>query len=358
MAEDANGQEKEFEPSPQKIEKFRKEGKIAQSKDVGSAAQLYMALVAFGFYGQDLITSLMVSTRWTIEHVLQDGMHTISVRGLIYRLIMFVGPPTACICLLLGLAAITAGFAQTKFNWTFDALMPKWEKLNPLSRLTQIFGPKKLAMNVLLSTAKIVLGALVIGLIFTSGLPTMAGLALSPIQAAELFVYKNLYVMLIATTGVLTLMAVPDYIWQRKQLVDQLKMTMEEFKREQEEQEGKPFIKARRRAMHRDLSINRIIDSVPEADVIVTNPTHLSIAIRYRPGEDRAPTVVAKGGDAMAMQIRSIARRHGIPIIENRPLARTIWTKVKVGRPIPSHLFHAVAEILAKVYRVRKRQVS
>ena len=349
MAEDANGQEKEFDPTPQRIEKFRKEGKIAQSKDVGSAAQLYMALLAFGFLGEDLINALMVSTRWTIEHVLQDGMDTLSVRALSYRLLVFVGPPTAIICLLLGLAAITAGFAQTKFNWTLDALTPKWEKLNPLSRLTQIFGPKKLAMNVLLSTAKITLGALVIGLIFVNGLPTMAGLALSPIQAAELFVYKNLYIMLIATTGVLTLMAVPDYIWQHKQLMDQLKMTMEEFKRDQEEQEGKPLIKGRRRAMHRDLTFNRIIDSVPDADVIVTNPTHLSIALRYRPGEDRAPMVIAKGADAMAMQIRSIARRHGVPIIENRPLARTIWTKVKVGRPIPSHLFQSVAEILAKV---------
>jgi flagellar biosynthetic protein FlhB len=357
MAEQ-DGQEKEFDPTPQKIEKFRKEGKIAQSKDVGSAAQLYMALLAFGFVGQDLIDSLMLSTRWTIEHVLRDGMNTISVRSLVYRLAMFVGPPTAAICLMLAVAAISAGFAQTKFNWSLDALTPKWSKLNPLSRLTQIFGPKKLGMNVLLSTAKILLGALVIGVIFLSGLPTMAGLALSPIQAAELFVYKNLYTMLVATTGVLTLMAIPDYIWQRKQLMDQLKMTMEEFKRDQEEQEGKPLIKSRRRAMHRDLSFNRIIDTVPDADVIVTNPTHLSIALRYRPGEDRAPMVVAKGADAIAMQIRSLARRHGVPIIENRPLARTIWTKVKVGRPIPSHLFQAVAGILAKVYRIQKRQAS
>ena len=135
-------------------------------------------------------------------------------------------------------------------------------------------------------------------------------------------------------------------------------MTYEEFKREQEEQEGKPFIKARRRAMHRDLSFNRMIETVPQADVIVTNPTHLSIAIRYTPGEDRAPMVTAKGADAMAMQIRAIARRHGIPIMENRPLARTIWTKVKVGKPVPGFLFQAVAEILAKVYRVGKRQAS
>lgn len=357
MAEQ-DGQEKVYDPSPQRIEKFRKEGKIAQSKDVGSAATLYMAILAFGLLGGDLMDGILAATRWTIEHVVQDGMETVTLRGLTWRMLVIIGPPTAMISLLLAIAAIGAGFAQTKFNWTLDALVPKWEKLNPLSKLVSVFGPKKLAMNILLSTGKIGLGALVIGFIFVNGLPAMAGLALAPIEAAEQFVYQNLFIILIATTGVLTLMAVPDYIWQHKQLQDQLKMTHDEFKRDQEEQEGKPLIKARRRAMHRELSFNRIIESVPEADVIVTNPTHLSIAIRYRPGEDRAPMVIAKGADAMAMQIRAIARRHGVPIMENRPLARTIWTKVKVGKPIPSFLFQAVAEILAKVYRVRRQRAS
>ncbi|MDP6945840.1 MAG: EscU/YscU/HrcU family type III secretion system export apparatus switch protein [Myxococcota bacterium] len=354
MAEQ-DGQEKIFDPTPQRIEKFRKEGKLAQSKDVGSAAQLYMALIAFGLLGDDLVNSLFASVRWTIEHVVRDGADTLTVSGLSLHLLGIVGPPTGFICLLLAIAAISAGFAQTKFNWTLDALVPKWEKLNPLGRISSIFGPKKMAINILLSAGKIGLGAIVIGVIFINGLPTMAKLALSPIELAQLFVYENLYVMLIATTGVLTLMAVPDYLWQRNQLMEQLKMTHEEFKRDQEEQEGKPMIKARRRAMHRELSFNRIIETVPHADVIVTNPTHLSIALRYRPGEDRAPMVIAKGADAMAMQIRAVARRHGVPIIENRPLARTIWTKVKVGKAIPNHLFQAVAEILAKVYRIRRQ---
>ena len=182
MAEDANGQEKEFDPTPQRIEKSRKEGKVAQSKDVGSAAQLFMALLAFALLGEDRVHEVFVSVRWTIEHVLQDGMDTITVRGLMYRMAMFIGPPTVMICLLLALAAISAGFAQTKFNWSLDALTPKWEKLNPLSRLSQVFGPKKLAMNILLSASKITLGAVVIGFIFMDGLPVMAQLALSPIE--------------------------------------------------------------------------------------------------------------------------------------------------------------------------------
>jgi flagellar biosynthesis protein FlhB len=354
MAEQ-DGQEKIFDPSPQRVEKARSEGKIAQSKDIGSAAQLYMALLAFGLLGGDLINAIFTSVRWTIEHVIHSDASNVTVRALTYKLLQIIVPPAAMICLLLAIAAIGAGFAQTQFNWSLEALMPKWSKLNPVSKFTQIFGPKKMAVNILLSSGKIGLGAVVIGFIFMNALPLMAGLSLAPIEMAEALVYDNLYVMLIATTGVLTLMAVPDYVWQNYQMTEQLKMTHEEFKRDQEEQEGKPFIKARRRAMHRDLSFNRILESVPHADVIVTNPTHLSIAIRYQPGEDRAPMVTAKGADAMAMQIRAIARRHGIPIMENRPLARTIWTKVKVGKPIPGFLFQAVAEILAKVYRVRRQ---
>ena len=167
---DQDGQEKIYDPSPQRLEKSRKEGKVAQSKDVGSAAQLYMALLAFGLLGGELVDAIFASVRWTIEHVVQAGATPPTVRGLAYRLIAIVGPPTAMICLLLATAAISAGFAQTKFNWSLEALIPKWEKLNPLSRLSQVFGPKKLAMNILLSASKITLGAVVIGFIFMDGL--------------------------------------------------------------------------------------------------------------------------------------------------------------------------------------------
>jgi flagellar biosynthetic protein FlhB len=185
-------------------------------------------------------------------------------------------------------------------------------------------------------------------------LPAITALCLAPLEAAEQHIYATLFIMAAATTVVITMMAIPDYIWQRKQMDEQLKMTRQEYKRDQEEQEGKPLIKQRRRQMHRDLSLNKIIENVPQADVIVTNPTHFAVAIKYDPEAGRAPIVTAKGTDALAMQIRGIARRHGVPIVENRPLARTLWRKVKVGKQIPSQLFQAVAEVLAKVYR-RKR---
>ena len=128
-------------------------------------------------------------------------------------------------------------------------------------------------------------------------------------------------------------------------------MTRDEAKRDMEEQEGKPIFKQRRRQMHRELTMNRIIEAVPVADVIVTNPTHYAVALRYRPGIDKAPMVTAKGADPLALHIRNIARSSGVPIIESRLVARLLWRRVKVGRPVPGSLFQSVAEILARVYR-------
>ena len=167
------------------------------------------------------------------------------------------------------------------------------------------------------------------------------------------FMEDLLVSMLFATTAVLTIGAVADYVWQKHQLMQQMMMTREEVKRDMEEQEGKPEVKGKRKQFHRDLSMNQIINAVPEADVVVTNPIHLAIVIRYQPGQDSAPIVTAKGSESVAAYIRSLAREHCVPIVENKPLARLMWRKVKVGNAIPTSLFEAVANILAKVFRAR-----
>jgi flagellar biosynthetic protein FlhB len=133
-------------------------------------------------------------------------------------------------------------------------------------------------------------------------------------------------------------------------------MTREEHKRENIEQEGQPQVKARRRQMHRQLTLNRIIDVVPQADVLVTNPTHLAVALRYRPGQDKAPLVTAKGADEMAALMRRLARKHGVAVVENKPLARTLWRRVKVGQAVPRSMFQAVAEVLARVFKARTQR--
>jgi flagellar biosynthetic protein FlhB len=358
MKENEDGTEKKHEPTAKRISEARADGKVAQSKDINSTAQLAAVIFSFAFWGAELTDKIMATTRWSISESARYGKDAPSLLSVLGHQAKAIGSPLMAICIVLAAAALIAGLAQTEMNFTWKPLLPDVKKLNPMTRFASLFGPKKLGMNLLLSTAKIAVGALVMGILFWQALPAITGLARSPLSTAQVFVMRLLFEMLLATTVVLGLMAAVDYWWQKKQHREEMMMTDEEVKREREEQEGKPIFKNKRKGMHRALTFNRIIKNVPEADVILTNPTHLAIALKYQPGLDAAPLVTAKGADAMALQMRHIARRHGVPIIENKPLARVMWQRVEIGHPIPNHLFQAVAEILARVYRIRNRRVA
>jgi flagellar biosynthetic protein FlhB len=349
-----SSEEKTHDPSQKRIDQFRREGRVCQSKDVGSATQLLMALVAFSLLGERLMNSVMANTRWTIQQVGVNTPEAVpSLEVVLGQTIKTIAPSMLGIACMMGVAGVAAGLAQTQFLWAPEAMVPKPEKLNPFSRLGQVFHPKKLGMNMALASIKLAAAGSVIILLFKGDMMTFSSLATAPLGTTELIVRDRMWNMLVATTIVLIVLAVADYLWQRSQHNEQIKMTRDEFRRDLEEQEGKPLFKARRRQMHRDLTLNRILTEVPNADVIITNPTHFAVALRYRPGEDKAPIVVAKGMDNLALHIRTVARRHRVPIVENRPVARALFRRVKVGRTVPSAMFHQVARILAEVFRRR-----
>ncbi len=353
MAEESS-QEKVHEPTPKRIREYREEGRITQSREVSSAVQLGASLLVFGLMGHEAFSSLLHAARWTIEECVGAGRASLSPIATTTGILHIILPPFAVVCGVMAVASIGAGLAQTQFNWAPKALALKWERLNVPKRIGEAFSPKKLGVNLALSVLKIGAGALVVGLIVKSVMPAIAELCLSSLSASYAFVRDLLWELLASTTLVLAVMAAIDYTWQHRQLREQMKMTHDELRRETEEMEGKPMFKRRRRQMHRDLSLNRIMLEVPNADVVITNPTHLSVALAYTPGTDSAPRVVAKGKDAMALHIRRIARKNSVPILESKPLARILYKRVDVGRPVPTTLFEAVATILAKVYRARR----
>ncbi len=354
MADDSSSPEdKVFDPSPQRVEEYRRQGRVAQSRDVGSAAQLLMALLAFSLLGGAAIGGLLEGTRWAIEHSAGTDGAPPTIADTFAAMFHIMGPPVLQISLLMAVAAIAAGFAQTGFNWAPEAIGFKLDRINPMQRLADTLSPKKFASRAGLATAKLTMAGLVIGGIFLADLREMTALAAASLATSEAFLRDNLWAMLFATTLVLTVLAIVDYTYQRSQYMQQLKMTREEFIRDMEQAEGKPAYKQRRRQMHRELSLNRIMKEVPLADVIVTNPTHFSIALRYQPGKDKAPRVTARGADDLALHIRRLARRHGVPIVEQRSLARTLWRRCKVGQPVPDAHFQEVARILARVYKAK-----
>lgn len=352
-SENPDGQEKTLEPSERRREKAREEGQVAVSKDVNGAAQLLMAALAFGMLGAAIFNSLLLSTTETMERLVATDGHPLSLSSVGGNVLRLVFAPVGMFCVLVGLAALVAGLSQTRLLFTWGALRFKASKLNPMNGLKNIFGVKSLPGRVLLPVAKVTAGALIVYFFLSSQLPTIGSLPFGTLGGVLALLVDDFSRLLFVTTAVMVSLAVLDFLWQRHRHEEELKMTREEHKRESIEQEGNPLMKGRRRQKHRDLSINRILMSIPQADVVVTNPTHLAIALKYRPGVDRAPMVTAKGADHIAKHIRRLARQHGVAIVENKPLARSLWRRVKVGQPVPRNLYQAVAEVLARVFRAR-----
>ena len=159
--------------------------------------------------------------------------------------------------------------------------------------------------------------------------------------------------LLLNVSLVLIFIAIADFMWNKYVMQEKMKMTRQEVK-DEHEYEGNPHLKGQMRKRAMEMSNQRMMQAIPQADVVVNNPTHISVALRYRQGEDAAPIVLAKGADFMAMRIRRAARQHGVPMVENKPLARSLYRTVKVGKPVPSQFYRAVAEVLAYVYRLKK----
>lgn len=355
---EASSEEKEFDPSPRRLQQARDEGRVTQSKDVNSAIQMVFVLLVMVFAGKDAILFLCESTRDAILLVGQESGRGNSFLSVAIRLLKGIGLPFFAFCAIAAIIATVAGLFQTGFNIAPKAFGLKFDRLDPTKRIGDLFSPKKLSVNALLSMAKIGMAALIAWLVLRDDILAISTLPFQSLDGILSFFGDRLVSLFMWITLVICALAVLDYVWQHRQLIESLKMTRDELKQERKDEEGQPEIKGRRRAMHRDISMNRIIHEVPTADVIVTNPTHFAIALRYVPGKDKAPVVVAKGADAMAAHIRKIARENSVPIIEHRPLARTLWRKVKVGRPVPGFLFQSVAEVLARVYRNRELRKS
>lgn len=355
MSQDTPQDSKTFDPTPQRIQQFREDGKVATSKDVTSAVMFVASILAFAFIGEDLFKGFGQAIKVAIEQIGNDGGQSYGVWDALIQEVQIIGPSMAVFAILVIGGVLAASFGQTRFLWAPKNLGFKWERVNPVAKIGQILNPKQAGMQVLLSAMKISAGSWVIWLVVKDQFSTMAALSMGSLANVYDFVSDLLYLMLCVTTMAFSVMAVVDYAWQKYQMTQQMKMTREEVKRDMEEAEGKPEVKGKRKQLHRELSMNRIIKAVPEADVVVTNPTHLALVIRYRAGVDSAPIVTAKGADSLAAYIRMLARENGVPIVENKPLARVLWRRVRVGKRVPNSLFQAVAEILAGVFRARNK---
>jgi len=354
---DNSGGEKSEQPTPRKLEEARNEGNVPKSSDLTAALSLLGAVLLLGWFGRSIFGAFramvqgMLGGDWAAD-VVRSGDAGRIVATLLYEAAMVAMP----IAVGVALVALAANLGQVGILITFKPLVPKFSKLNPVKGFANLFSKRALMRFVMAMGKVAIVGAVAAVTIYLDG-PKMLGLirldAAPLLGAAAGLVYD----LAIRIAVVLLLLAIMDLIYQRWQHQEDLKMTKHEVKEEMKRMEGDPMTKQRRTRIARQLAMQRMAQAVPGADVVVTNPTHYAVALKYDESM-AAPKVVAKGVDYMAMRIRQLAAANGVPIVERPPLARALNRHVEVGREIPVKYYSAVAEILAYVYqldRARRR---
>ncbi len=345
--------EKTEEATQSRRDDFRKRGQVVQSKELASALLLLASAGSIFMLSKFFFAELSDVFRHTLGG---DMVQAVRDGDLFTAMKMAGGTMFILIAPVLGISFIIgvgSTVVQTGLLNVEDALSPKLEKLNPLEGFQRIFSLRAVA-----EAFKALLKLVFIGAVVLMILKSEVFLLPSMIQftAQQLVSYLgDVTVRLLSGVGMaMMVLTAADFFFQKWDLDKKMMMTKQEVKEEHKQREGDPMIKARIRRVQRDMANRRMMDKVPKADVIVTNPTHIAIALKYDASLP-APQVIAKGADLIAEKIKEIAKQHNIPIVENKPLARTIYKTLKLGQVIPRELFVAVAEVLSYVYRLRRK---
>ena len=351
FAKDGPGGEKTEQPTSKKLEDARKEGQVAKSKEVANAAGILALFLIVRFYAGTLGEGFVNYFRG-MYNAIPDAIQmfdsavpfaTISVilRQMILQMLLMMGP-----------VLLIAVVVQVKWKLTGKPLQPKFSKLNPVKGFGRIFS-KNSIVELIKSIAKIgVIGYIAFSEVqkYASELYLLYDIGLY--QAIGL-VGDILFSVGIKVAAAYLVIALLDFAYQKWKFRQDMMMTKQEVKDEYKNQEGDPQIKGKQRQRMREASQRRMMQQLPEADVVITNPTHFAVAIKYDPDRYDAPYVLAKGEDYLAQKIKEIAREHDIEIVENKPLARMLYANVDIGGLIPPELYQAVAEVLAFVYHLK-----
>jgi flagellar biosynthetic protein FlhB len=344
--------DKTEEPSAQRLEDFREEGQVAQSKELTSLIVLLATMAVMWGMGPSLSGDFLDFMRKIFVESAQTELS--SERA--HQLMILCLKQAAHIVLPIAAAGFIAGIlgsiVQFGFLFTWTPLEPQADRINPLSGAKRIFSLPSL-MEGFKSLLKLTAVIAVTYVLLESeivGSPAMLDMDSSQFVA---YMGSSAFRLIGGVCIGLFIVAAMDFSYQKFRFWKSLMMTKQEVKQEQKQKEGDPLLKARIRSIQREAARKRMMQEIPKADVIVTNPTHIAVALRYDGEKMAAPRVVAKGADLVAQRIKEVARKNGVPLVENVPLARALHKSVKIGGTVPRSLFQAVAEVLAYVYRLK-----
>ena len=349
----ADDQEKTEEPTPKKIEDARKEGNVPKSQDASGVATLFIAILAvlmlFPYMSKHMF--LLFKYYFSLIGTPLDKLFMIDIAIVTIREFLLIIMPLA---IAVAISGVVAALAQFGFLFTTKAIVPDFKKIDPIKGTANLFSMKKLIEGIKVTFKSFT--TLGVGFVFffyfIMELPTVALFGL----ADQLDWLKDkMIIIAFVMLLIIFVFAIIDVVIVRKQYFDGLKMSKQEIKDEMKNMEGDPLIKSKIRQIQMQASRKRMMAEVPNADVIITNPTHYAVAVKYDEQKSHAPIVIAKGMDNIALQIKKIARENSVHIVQNPPLARSLYAEVDIDKPIPEALFGAVAEVLAYVYKMNRK---
>jgi flagellar biosynthetic protein FlhB len=347
--------DKTEEATEKRKQDARKKGQVAKSMELNSVVVLFAMFlllnVAGGWFYHEISLYLKnnLSPSFLNTELTESNLGHMLLQHLIFFFRIFLPIGLSAVVIAVGINYIQVGPL-----YTTETLRPKFSKLNPINGFKRLFSTQGL-VDLVKSCLKLVIVLYFAYSTIKSKVFLLVGTAKLTVLQTGAMVWSIVFQVALKVCTFLLILAIMDYIYQRWQLRKNLRMTKKEVKDEFKQVEGNPLIKNKIRQRQREIAQRRMMQEVPKADVIITNPTHLAIALKYEPGRMAAPTVIAKGEGYIAQKIREIAQANGVVLVENKPLAHAIYKTVKIGEAIPEKLYQAVAEVLAFVYRLKQK---
>ncbi len=355
MAENKDGGEKSEQPTGKKLADARKKGQVPLTRELPPLFVLLGGVGAITLWAPQMLREFSGHYRHWLEQAGTLQLNPNTMHALLLNVTNKAFVPLIPFGLIVALLALAALLMQTGPLWIEDGLQPKPSKMNPMNGIKRVFSWKGV-VDLIKSLAKVAMVAGILYGVFSASMRHLIQFPIMSLLESVGMTWDLVQDIVWSVGGILLILAIADFVYQRWQHNEDLKMTKQEVKDESKDVEGDPQIRSRRQSLQRERARQRMLQAVPKADVIITNPTHLAVALRYDTENMDAPVVVAKGAGFMAEKIKQIARQAGVPILENRSLARGLFKATKVGQEIPAALYQAAAELLAYVYRLRNPQ--
>jgi flagellar biosynthetic protein FlhB len=351
----ADDDERTEEPTQRKLEQAREKGDIIYTPEVGAALSLIAATAIIAFMSGPIVSGIGHSFIAFIAMPDQFSIDGGGLRAVTFAIILKVMAILGMAALALAAAGIASRYLQDQPTFTAQRMQPSLDKLDPIKGFGRVFG-KAAAASFLKSMAKLgVVGAALVYALWPHD-ASLERMPLLDVAAILPYVKDRAVDMMMALASAAVVLAAVDYVFTRQSYMKKQRMSRREIKEEMRQSDGDPMVKAKLRQIRMERSRKRMMANVPKASVVITNPTHYAVALRYEPGETPAPICLAMGVDAVAARIREVAEEHDIPIVENPPLARALFATADIDQPIPREHYEAVAKVIGVVMRLARRR--